>query len=72
MLLFCGCDGYMGKSQGAEYQDLRYGKGQRVHVADQEKEKFTCTVCGVQRSKGPSVSQKVVAKSCGKKGERKG
>lgn len=47
--LYCGCKGK--PSDASEYQDLKYGKGYRVHTIGGTKDKphFTCTVCGKER-----------------------
>jgi len=46
----CSCKEYLGNKSGAEYQDKKHGRGQRVHTPDKSTPtKWTCTVCETQR-----------------------
>lgn len=38
-----------GKTNGAEYQDKKYGKGNRVWTEDKEGKQKHCTVCGQKK-----------------------
>ena len=40
----CGCKG--NPSYASEYQDKKYGNGNRIHNLDIKKTNATCTVCG--------------------------
>lgn len=40
----CGCKG--NPSHASEYQDAKYGNGNRVCNLDQKKSEATCTICG--------------------------
>jgi hypothetical protein len=59
MILSCNCksDAH-GNPAGASFQDMTYGRGQRVHTKD-SKGNATCTVCGNKRSSGGAVEVKV-------------
>lgn len=40
----CGCKG--NPSHASDYQDAKYGQGNRVMSLDQKKSEATCSVCG--------------------------
>lgn len=37
---------WMNRTNGTEYQDKKYGKGQRLHNINEKKKTATCTCCG--------------------------
>jgi hypothetical protein len=44
---------WFARRQGANYQDLRYGLGRRLHskrIKDGKHKGWTCTVCGREKS----------------------
>lgn len=43
-ILHCDCD----TGNGAKFQDIRYGKGKRVH--NPNKNGYKCTVCGKNKA----------------------
>lgn len=43
-IIKCDCKG--NPSHASEYQDKKYGQGQRICNVGQEKKDATCTVCG--------------------------
>jgi len=53
MIMRCTCKSdSRGNTAGAEFQDLKYGRGNRVFNiggAAKEKPKYTCTVCGQEK-----------------------
>ena len=40
----CGCKG--NPSHASDFQDAKYGQGNRVMSLDQKKSEATCSVCG--------------------------
>lgn len=45
MIKYCGCTSSFGRVNGCEYQNERYGYGNRVHNKGANG-KYCCTVCG--------------------------
>lgn len=41
----CGCDGFLGNKQAAQFQDKQYGEGLRVFNITNDNKKMSCTVC---------------------------
>lgn len=39
-----------GETCGAEFQDQKYGRGNRVHTEHTSKGGHTCTVCGIHKA----------------------
>jgi len=47
----CNCTSdKAGTTQGAKFQDKKYGKGKRVHNERKKKGESRCTVCGVVKT----------------------
>jgi len=51
-IIKCGCDGYLGKRQGSEFQESAYKGGLRVHNSTSKEHTYRCSVCGIERSHG--------------------
>ncbi len=50
IILKCSCDSYLGNKSAANFQDTKYGHGNRVHnrLAGTDT-KYRCTVCESER-----------------------
>lgn len=44
----CDCTGFKGNDQSAQYQDTRYGSGNRVHIFSKNGSP-RCTICGKEK-----------------------
>ncbi len=71
MVLGCSCQGYMGSTVGAKWQDSMYGENQRVHTPMVKENMYRCTVCMVERAAPSKKSKKELAEEADDKGKGK-
>lgn len=41
----CGCDGFLGNKQAAQFQDGKYGDHMRVYNITNDGKKMRCSIC---------------------------